>query len=226
MKYISLILFLKSLSLFGQETNRPKLEFLDTLLCIHSDSNEPLVIDSVSFLMIDLQLDCKAFFNDDKQQHQNKLAQILKVSNVDTLVIEFFNFNYNILDLLTSFKNVNTIRLFSNDTLVLSGDIHNIDLSINSLELYASELIIDLAIIDSLNISNLWIDVFQEDQVDHISFLSTSQKLENLFISTSFSRKNKFRKRNKHRFINKKVIKIKDSSDCYITDKGSWPKYK
>lgn len=207
---------------------------IDTVLYLGYHCNDSINISSVHFLHIDLIHKCddesNSYDKDSIMNAQSRLTNRLKLFNIDTLIIEYFSENINVFDILNKIENIKVVRLISGDTIELLSDNKiaesNLSKNFESLELYARSLKIDLSKLDYFGIKKLWVDVEQEDKLRHISFLSYSTAIENVYLSNYFPKRKKFCKKNQHKFKNKNVFSVGYSFDISPKNPGEWPSVK
>lgn len=231
---LSYISFFLLTIVYGQEKTLNTIKHIDTTLYLGYNCEDSIDIKSVNFLHINLIHKCddesNEYHKDSIVNAQLRLNNRLKLSNIDTLVIEYFSENFDIFDLLNQFEDIKIVRLISggtiellpNDNMITSNKSKNIE----SLELYARSLKIDLNALDYFGVKKLWIDVEQEDKLGYISLLFYSMGIDKVYLPPYFPERKKFCKRNQHKFKNKNVFSVGYSFDVLSEDPGEWPKVK
>lgn len=206
---------------------------IDTSLYLGYNCMQLIDIDSVDFLHIDLVFTCEdesnTYDKDSINNNQNRLVDRLKLTHIDTLVIEYFSENFNVFDLLNQLENVKIVRLISGGSIELTPTEKMVSekaKKIESLELYARSLKIDLRALDFWEIKNLWIDVEQEEKGKHILFSFESKNIENVYLADYFPKRKKFCKKNQGRFEHSNVFSVDHSFDIPSKNMGEWPSVK
>lgn len=183
---------------------------VDTSVVLGVNNNEVLILDSKSFvelkIMFNESLIKGDYFSDSIIKYQNSLFKRLRLTNIDTLLIDGFLEKIDISNLLASFENVNAVIIHSYGDIQIIKPCNNPKSKIDFIQLVSvTSLEVDLQVVDFFQVSALVLDVEQENKYEHLCIENKSDSLKELIFSSYFPKFRKFVRKNKLKNINEQI---------------------